>query len=86
MYFYSSGTKFSMIVGPLQDWQRRMQRACDDFRKGDLETDVPPPKPNTMLKRLTSDHEGMYGLLGDAIVQFMKLKPQPYGNLEYVDV
>ena len=81
MYFFSSGTKFSMVVGPLQKWQHKLQAACDAFKSGHLQSDVPPPKPNNLLKRLGRDHEGMYGLLGDAMLKFMTLKPQPYGNL-----
>ena len=80
MYFFSSGTKFSIIVGPLHDWQRTQERACTDFKNGDLDTDVQPPNPNTLLKRLSTDHAGMYGLLGDALIKFIELKPQPYGK------
>ena len=79
MYFYSSGTKFSMIVGPLQDWQTKHQRALKAFDGNDER----PPNPTKLLTRLAKDYDGMHILIGDAIIKFMKLKPQPYGTYTY---
>ena len=77
MYFYSSGTKFGLIVGPLQDWQRKHEKALKAFQ-GDK--DDRPPNPTTLLKRVGKDYDGMHALLGEAILTFMKFKPQPYGT------
>jgi len=67
-----------MIVGPLQDWQHKHEQALKAFA-GDV--NEKPPNPNTLLKRLATDHDGMHELIGDAILNFMKFKPQPYGNV-----
>ena len=77
MYFYSSGTKFGMIVGPLQDWQTKHERALKAFKGDDKER---PPNPTTLLKRLAKDYDGMHVLIGDAMIKFMQLKPQPFGK------
>ena len=77
LYFYSSGTKFGMIVGPLQDWQHTHERALRNF---DGDVNEKPPNPKTLLKRLATDYAGMHELIADAILNFMKYKPQPYGS------
>ena len=85
MYFYSSGTKFGMIVGPLQQWQHKHQRVLEQFDAGEINLDEKPPNPTLLIKRLAKDYDGMYELLGDTMLNFMKLKPQPYGNVnDYV--
>ena len=81
-YAYSSGSKFEVAVVELNKWVARCEEACTEYKKlvdeGGEPEGGPPPKPEPTYKRLV-DHDGLYGLIGDAIITFMTLKPQPYG-------
>ena len=51
MYFYSSGTKFSLVTAPLQKWIKKQE---DARKKYDADPDPqsgPPPKTTSTLKR-----------------------------------
>ena len=83
-YAYSSGTKFNEVVKPLREWVKRLDKAHEDYalqvEEGDAPSTDPPPKAKPTYTRLI-DHDGLYGLIGDAIIEFIELKPQPYGIL-----
>ena len=83
-YAYSSGTKFSDVVQPLRDWMARVDKAREVYDEtadeGDGPTTDPPPKAGATYKKLV-DHDGLFCLIGDALITFIRLKPQPYGQL-----
>ena len=78
MYYYSSGSKFGQVVNDLSEWIERKQQVFDDYMEDPDPAVVKPLKPQQYLKRLV-DHDGLFRLLGDAIIEFMILKPSPYG-------
>ena len=80
MYYYSSGTKFNMVTGELSQWMDKQQKAYDRFMEDPPPETTKPFTAKQCLKRLI-DQDGLYGLLGDAIIQFMRLKPTAYGSL-----
>lgn len=65
VYSFSSGTKFAEVAQKLMDWIQKMKEAKDK------------PDPAKSLTHLR-DHDGMYQLVGDAIIEFMKEKPTPF--------
>ena len=83
-YAYSSGTKFEEVVTPLKKWMKDLEKARKEYDQqvdeGAEPTTPPPPKPKPTYTRLV-DHDGLYTLIGDAIMSFIELKPQPYGLL-----
>ena len=82
MYFYSSGTKFCEVSVKLAEWQIKQDKLHAAYKLKEHEegysADDVPPTAKQALKRLL-DVNGLYGILGDACIQFMKKKPQPYG-------
>ncbi len=82
-YAYSSGTKFEEVVVPLKKWLADLENARKEYDQQvdeGAEPTTPPPKPKPTYTRLV-DHGGLYRLIGDAIMSFIELKPQPYGLL-----
>ena len=69
VYSYSSGTKFLEVTAQLQRWFDGVQ----DVRAKDPTI----PDARVILKRL-QNIRNLYAILGDCIIMFMKLKPEPY--------
>ena len=78
MYYFSSGTKFTLVGGPLMDWMTRQDKLREAYIKEHDDLSNAPPSSVRALKRLM-DVNGLYEILGDACINFMKEKPQPYG-------
>ena len=69
VYSFSSGTKFLECTPRLDKWM--------DAVKSQREEDPTIEDPRTMLKRLVN-FRNLYSILGDTIIEFMRLKPEPY--------
>lgn len=69
VYSYSSGTKFLECTDVLQRWFDGVQ----DARASDPTIN----DPRTILKRL-QNVRNLFSILGDCIIRFMRLKPEPY--------
>ena len=78
MYYYSSGTKFCEVSLALAKWQTTQDKLHDDYvlkhAEGDSTGGDVPPTAKHALKRLL-DVNGLYRILGDACIEFMKKKP-----------
>ena len=77
-YSFSSGSKFDEIIGPLEDWieerKETRERWIADPPEGEND---PPMDPVRTLKRL-QNVDGLYNILGNTIIAFMRAKPTPF--------
>ena len=70
-YFYASATIFREICGPLRLWLYNNRKHEVDPNDEDL------VRRTQMLRKL-NDYDGLYGLIGDAILLFIKTKRAPF--------
>ena len=82
VYAFSSGTKFSMVCDPIKKWiktQQNLREKWEEDPPSDVEEDDenPHPDPVRALKKL-NDVDDLQKLVGDTIINFMKIKPQPF--------
>ena len=71
-YFYASATIFREICGPLKKWLY-CNRNPDEVAKDD-----PQLTRRTHNLRKLRNEDGLYGLVGDAILSFVKAKRAPF--------
>ena len=69
VYAYSSGSKFSEVTYPLQQWMEQLesQRAKDPTL---------PSTKRTLI--LLNNVNNLHRVVGDVIISFIKAKPQPF--------
>ena len=71
-YFYASATIFRDICGPLKKWLYS-GREQDKVEKND-----PLLMRRTVCLRKLKDEDGLFGLVGDTIISFVKAKRAPF--------
>ena len=78
MYYYSSGTKFIVESVQLFEWIKKMDRKRDVYAEDHDDMSNAPMSAKKALSRLV-DVDGLYAILGDAVIDFIREKPQPFG-------
>ena len=71
-YFYASATIFREISGPLQKWLH------NDRDPLEVAKDDPDLVRRTIALRKLHDIDGLYPLVGDAILKFVEMKRAPF--------
>ena len=78
MYYFSSGTKFAEVSDPLTKWMKYQDLRRQQHLQDGGETKDAPPSSKNCVKRLLPE-PGLYETLGDTMINFMRVKPQPFG-------